>query len=830
MLKLKNIEKNYYVGENVIRALRGVSLEFRKNEFVAILGPSGCGKTTLLNIIGGLDKYSKGDLLINGKSTKRYTDYDWDTYRNHSIGFVFQSYNLIPHQSVLNNVELALTLSGISKSERKKKAIKALESVGLHDQIYKKPNQLSGGQMQRVAIARALVNDPEIILADEPTGALDSETSKQIMEILKEISKDRLIIMVTHNPDIANTYATRIIRLLDGLVTDDSNPYNTEDVEIAAETKKEKKARKQYQKHTAMNFITALSLSLQNLFTKKGRTLLTAFAGSIGIIGISLVLALSYGFQSYVDKMQSDTLSAYPLTISDEATDYTAFFGAEYNMPTNKFPEEEKIYLNKISEFLESANIKNDITDEYIENVINTIDTKLYNSIKYRYGVNVNVFKESEFNNIKTYRGISFSNFSEIAVVDGEDPYEFFKSQYDVIGSNSRLPENMNEVVLVVDQYNQITDLSLMAIGIDESGDENGAIDFDKIIGHKYMLVLNDVLYDYDGTKFTNNIVRVSGINFISEELYNHEDNIELTIVGIVRPNKQTEIGSIDSGAVLAYSPELTNFILDKAQESEIIKWMNEEENLYKNPYTAEDYIQAGEKTPEQLWQDEIARLGGTKKPVEIVIYAKDFESKNLIKEHLDKYNEEKKQEAINEYYQSIGVTHETATREQRREAEKIGKAAGVYYVDLMAVLVTSLNTLVNAISIVLIIFTSISLVVSSIMIGIITYISVLERTKEIGILRSIGARKKDISRVFNAETLIIGFTAGLIGISITALLSIPANLILSNLVNIENLVKVNPLHAIILILISMALTLIAGLIPSRLAAKKDPVIALRTE
>ncbi len=831
MLKLKNIEKNYYVGDNVIRALRGVSMEFRKSEFVAILGPSGCGKTTLLNIIGGLDKYTSGDLLIDNNSTKNYSDYDWDTYRNHSIGFVFQTYNLIHHQSVLSNVELALTLSGISKSERKRRAIEALESVGLGDQVYKKPNQLSGGQMQRVAIARALVNNPEIILADEPTGALDTETSAQIMKILKEVSQDRLVIMVTHNAEIANTYSTRIIRLLDGEMIGDSNPQITEELPEEEKPKKAKKQKKAYEKHTSMSFFTALSLSFQNLFTKMGRTILTAFAGSIGIIGISLVLALSHGFQTYVDKMQSDTLSAYPLTISQRATDFSTLMNMQPQQGTNKYPVEEKIYLNKISEMLQNSRIENDLSDEYIDNVIKNIDPSLYNTIKYKYGVEVNVFKDIEVMNTTIYQKLSFSSWSEIAVVPGVDPYEFFKGQYDVLGENSRLPENLNEIVLVVDAYNRVSDLALKSIGILDSEDEAGGIDFETIIGQTYKIVLNDSLYTFDGSKFKSNII---GSTMIPGAIYNSEsDNIiELEIVGIVRPNAKTEIGSVDMNSIIAYSPELTNYILDKSLNSEIITWMNEEANEGLSPFTGLAYeanTAIGE-TIESLREDDLNKLGGIKKPKEIVIFPKDFDSKNKIKDYLDNYNKETKQEVIDEYFNDLGISYEEATEAQKKEAEALGRAAGVYYVDLMAVLVTSLNTLVNAISIVLIVFTSISLVVSSIMIGIITYISVLERTKEIGVLRSIGARKKDISRVFNAETLIIGLTAGLIGILITVIVSIPANIILANLVEVSNLVLVNPLHAIILITISMVLTVIAGIIPSRLAAKKDPVIALRTE
>lgn len=833
MLKLKNIEKNYYVGENVIKALRGVSLEFRKNEFVSILGPSGCGKTTLLNIIGGLDKYSKGDLIIDGHSTKSYNDYDWDSYRNHRIGFVFQTYNLIHHQSVLSNVELALTLSGISKSERKRRAIEALESVGLHDQIYKRPNQLSGGQMQRVAIARALVNNPDIILADEPTGALDSETSVQIMNILKEISKDKLIIMVTHNPDIASRFSTRIIRLLDGLVIDDSNPYESEVVEQKVQVKKDKKVKKKEVKHTSMNFFTALSLSLQNLFTKKGRTLLTAFAGSIGIIGISLVLALSNGFQTYIDKMQSDTMSAYPLTVEKYTFDTGALTSFQSSSGLVKYPTEEKVYIDRMYELFENSMIENEITDEYVDDVIKNIDSSLYNSIRYSYSVSVNVFKEVNYNDDIIYRKLNFNRWSEIATSTNQDPYDFFKSQYDLVGSNSKIPTSMNEIVLVLDSYNQIRGDYLQDIGIDLSDMEDGAIDFDKLIGQTYKMVLNNNLYTFDGTKFVNNVVEINPtdrINAISEEVYNSDNGntIELEIVGIVRPNQQTELGAVDRGSIIAYTPELTNYVLNNSLSSEIITWMNEEENLYLNPFTGTTYFPESRK--EELRNLNLGNLGGIKSISKIDIYSKDFDSKNQIKAYLDEYNKTKGEEAKNEYYQNLGITEETATAEQKREAEAIFKASGVQYTDLMELLASSLNTLVNAISIVLIVFTLLSLVVSSIMIGIITYISVLERTKEIGVLRSIGARKKDIARVFNAETLIIGLASGVMGITITALLSIPANIILTNLVEIDNLVLLDPIHAFILILISMGLTLIAGFIPSGIAARKDPVIALRTE
>lgn len=834
MLKIKNITKNYYVGDNTIEALKGINIEFRKSEFVSILGPSGCGKTTLLNIVGGLDRYTSGDLTINGVSTKDFNDYDWDSYRNHSIGFVFQSYNLIHHQNVLTNVELALTLSGISKSERKKRAIEALISVGLEDQIYKRPNQLSGGQMQRVAIARALVNNPEIILADEPTGALDSETSGQIMDILKEISKDRLIIMVTHNPDISKKYSTRIIRLLDGEVIDDSNPYHTPDEKQVKQpkvkVKRDKKVRKQ--RHTSMSFITALALSLRNLITKKGRTILTAFAGSIGIIGISLVLAVSNGFQTYINKMQSDTLSAYPLTISESATDYTALMGMNMRHELEEYPAAEKIYINKISELIGSSKITNDLSDEYINDVIKNIDKSLYHTIEYQYGVNINIFKDVRVGDNTFYSKLSTSSWAQLATnEDGSDPYKFFKTQYDVIGSNSRLPENKNEIVLVVNSFNQISDIALKSIGILDS--EGDSIDFDKIIGQTYKIILNNNLYTYNDieNKFKMNTFPGSS-TLIPEAIYNleNEETVELKVVGIVRPNKETEIGSIKQGAVLGYSVELTDYVLNNSRNSEIVKWMMHEENKTKNPLTGEDYNATVDVSAEELRNRDLVKFGGVKKPKEINIFPVDFDSKAKIKEYLDQYNETKKIEAINKYYLDNNISEETATPEQKKQAEVLGHEAGVYYVDIMGVLVSSLNTLINAISIVLIVFTSISLVVSSIMIGIITYISVLERTKEIGVLRSIGARKKDISRVFNAETLIIGFIAGLIGIMITFIASFPLNVLLVKLVKIDNIVLLNPLHAIILIAISMFLTLVAGLIPSRLAAKKDPVVALRTE
>lgn len=791
MLKLINIEKNYYMGSTTVQALKKVNLEFRKSEFVAILGPSGCGKTTLLNLIGGLDRYTDGDIVINNKSTKEYKDADWDAYRNHSIGFVFQNYNLIPHLKVLSNVELALTLSGISIEERKKRAIDALNKVGLHDQIYKLPNQLSGGQMQRVAIARALVNDPDILLADEPTGALDSETSIQIMEILKEVAKDRLVIMVTHNPDLANQYATRIIRLLDGVVISDSNPYQ-------AEVAKKDQTKGERLKHTSMSFLTALALSFQNLLTKKARTILTAFAGSIGIIGIALVLALSNGFQSYVDKMQADTLSSYPLIISRESVDFAS--AAELNMDTSlqEYPEGDTIFINKLMEKLNGIIIRNNITEDYIENVIEKIDPALINGITYSRGVRLNIFKQMSFNNLTYYRQISAQNdMSSVMNFSGADIWQeiidnqsFIESQYDVIAG--RLPQNKDEIIIQVDKYNQITDITLLSLGVLTPMSSVDTLTFDDLLSLEYKLILNDDLYSYDSVN-DRFVSQVDRNDTITADVYNK--GLTLKVVGIVRVNELTNTGSI-TGAI-GYTKELTDYILEEAGKSEIVLW--QKANPSKDPLTGQAY--PADQNVEEQYYNTMSRLGGITTPKAINIYPVDFKAKTEIKKYLDNYNQT-----------------------QEDEVNRI------YYTDVMDLLVKSINTTINAISYVLIAFTSISLVVSSIMIGIITYISVLERTKEIGILRSIGARKKDISRVFNAETLIIGFVAGIIGIGVTLLLSIPINIIIDNLVNISNIAALKTYHAIFLVLISMALTLIAGLIPSRIAAKKDPVIALRTE
>ncbi len=789
MLQLKEITKKYTAGDTTVEALKGVDIAFRKSEFVSILGPSGCGKTTLLNIVGGLDRYTSGDLVINDVSTKHFTDKDWDSYRNHTIGFVFQNYNLIPHQSVLGNVELALTLSGVSKAERRKRAEEALTRVGLGDQIRKKPNQLSGGQMQRVAIARALVNNPDIILADEPTGALDTETSVQVMDILQEIAADRLVIMVTHNPELAQKYSTRIIRLLDGAVIDDSNPYEGEAGGAAAapmnaeEARTAGKQKRAVSRKTSMSFFTALSLSLKNLATKKARTILTSFAGSIGIIGIALVLALANGFQTYIDKMQADTLSAYPLIISEKTVDFSALAAANKAPSLEAYPDGETIYINKIYDMMDNLRITNVLSDAYIEEAIKTIDPALYNEITYVKNVSLNVYKNMEVGGQTIHQKIDTKNtWSQLMENEA-----FLLTQYDILGVNGRLPQNKNEIVVVVDKYNQLTDITLMSLGLYNNQEALETLTFDDIIGLEYKLILNDALYTFRENRWET--------NFVTDEIYNGGET--LTVVGILRPKPETSMGSI-SGSI-AYSAELTDFVLENSMASAIARWQTENPTIDAN--TGIPFTNGAMQTVEEQYETKLKEFNAYDRTTSIQIYPVDFATKGEIKKHLDDYN---------------------AKRTEAKDK--------VYYTDVMELMVSSINTVVNAIKYVLVAFTAISLVVSSIMIGIITYISVLERTKEIGVLRSIGASKRDIGRVFNAETLIIGFTAGLIGVLVTAVLCVPINLIITRLVEINRIAALHPLHALVLVLISMALTWIAGLIPSRIAAKKDPVTALRSE
>ncbi len=782
MLKLLNIKKNYKITKDeFVPALKGLNIEFRENEFVAILGPSGCGKTTLLNILGGLDKYSEGDLIIDGISTKEYKDRDWDAYRNDRVGFVFQNYNLIPHLSVLGNVELALTLSGISRSDRKKRAIEALKQVGLEDKINKRPNQLSGGQMQRVAIARAIVNDPDIILADEPTGALDSKTSVQIMEILKKISKSRLVIMVTHNPNLAEKYSTRIVNLLDGEIISDSNPYNS----------LEKNKIESKKKKTSMSFFTALSLSFKNLIKKKSRTILTSIAGSIGIIGIALVLAISNGFQKYIDKMQADTLSSYPLIIEEETENIDAIINSvREDESLKKYPALQEVYINNLTEAYENMYIKNNITEEYVTEVIEKIDPSLTNGISYNRRLEYNFFTNSGFmkqtiGDQEYYYGVSSSIWQEM--LNNE---KFILSQYDILNENGRLPQAKDEVVIVVDKYNRLSDIVLTNIGLYTKDQEKESYTFEELLNIEFKILTNDQKYLYDTEKgyYVLNGKTSEGVTIINDETYN--SGLTLKVVGILRAKPDTAMGILNSG--LVYSHLLTEYILEQNKESDLVNYMNANPNI--NPLE-------GSEITEKEYYNLLQKYGANDIPKSINIYPKDFNSKNEIKEYLNNYNETKE------------------------ETER------VIYTDIMQIMFDALSKMVDIITYVLVGFTAISLVVSSIMIAIITYVSVIERTKEIGVLRSIGARKKDISRVFNAETFIIGLFAGVFGILIAIVLTIPINVIISSLVSdVGNIASLNILHAIVLIIISVILTLLSGFIPAKMAAKKNPVEALRSE
>ena len=867
MLQLKNITKNYLSGDNEVQALKGIDIEFRENEFVSILGQSGCGKTTLLNIIGGLDRYTSGDLIINGKSTKEFKDKDWDTYRNHSVGFVFQSYNLIPHQTVLANVELALTISGVGKAERKKKAIEALQKVGLGDQINKKPNQMSGGQMQRVAIARALVNDPDILLADEPTGALDSKTSVQVMEILKEISKDRLIIMVTHNPELAKKYSSRIVKLLDGKIIDDSNPYKSSEEDVKKARNKKDKSGK-----ASMKFTTAVRLSLNNLMTKKGRTFLTSFAGSIGIIGIALILSLSHGMQSYINRVEEDTLSSYPLTIQEASIDVTSMLEAMMGNGEKEEHNDNKIYSRPIvNNILETVSTKLQTNNlEEFKKYLESGDTNIkdyINAIQYEYNLNLNIYKQNEdktyqqVNPSKVFDELGFGEMMESrqsasSMMSGSmamtqtdvwtemlDNQNLLQSQYDVLAG--KWPTKYNEVVLIVDENNEISDYTLYSLGIKDIKELNESMEkiknkekveagesesysYDDLLNYKFKILLNTDYYKESGNAWQD-------MSNDDEYMKNVVDNAEeITIVGIIKPNEEN-VSSSGAG-MIGYTKELKEYVINKINETEIVKEQKENPNINvftgiefpENQNSSFDYSQL---TDEQrmymstLSEAELAELMKNyaenstatydsnlstlgvvdlNKPSTINIYPKDFESKDMITTKISEYNDKQTND---------------------------GKEENVItYTDIVGVMMSSVSTIINVISYVLIAFVGISLVVSSIMIGIITYISVLERTKEIGILRSIGASKKDVSRVFNAETLIIGLVAGLIGIVVTLLLNIPINMIIKSIVGISNISKLPTAGAIILVVISVGLTMIAGLIPARFAAKRDPVEALRTE
>ena len=870
MLELKNITKDYISGDSTVQALKGIRIEFRKSEFVSILGQSGCGKTTLLNIIGGLDRYTTGDLVINGKSTKKFKDKDWDAYRNYSVGFVFQNYNLIPHQTVLSNVELALTISGVSREERKERAIKALEDVGLKEQIHKKPNQLSGGQMQRVAIARALVNNPDIILADEPTGALDTKTSVQIMEILKEISKDKLIVMVTHNPELAEKYSTRIVKILDGVITDDSKPFTEEDRE------KEKDAKAK-DGRTAMKFFTALRLSLNNLMTKKGRTLLTAFAGSIGIIGIALILSISNGVQSYINRVEEDTLSSYPVTIDESTVDISSMMeGLMGETEENTEAHEDgKIYsrdiMNDMISTLSSKVSNNNLEalKNYIENENSTIKDNA-SAIKYNYHLNINLYKEDISNGVvrvnpstvmnalgmedmmeaqksstmNSMFGSSMTSMSNTDVWEEMlDNEELLHSQYDLVAGN--WPTNYNEVVLIVNENNEISDYTLYALGLKDQKEleekwnkvQNGetveesettSYTYDELLNLSFKLILNSDYYKKENGLWIDK----SEDEDYMKELLNNCENIN--VVGIIKQNEQSVATGMSGG--IGYTKDLKEYVINKTNEAEIVK--EQKDNPDINVFTGLAFPDKDTKTFDysQLSDEQRARLAmlsteelaeimetysnnanasydgnlellgavNLDKPSSISIYPKDFDGKDRITQEIDNYNQKQ--------------------RDDGKEENVIN------YTDLIGIMMKSVSQIIDTISYVLIAFVAISLVVSSIMIGIITYISVLERTKEIGILRAIGASKKDISRVFNAETFIVGLIAGLLGIGVTILLNIPITKIIYAITGVSVTVSLPIVGGIILVLISMILTIIAGLIPARMASKRDPVEALRTE
>ena len=767
MLELKDIKKSYKTGDFVQHALKGVSITFRKNEFVAILGTSGSGKTTLLNIIGGLDRYDSGDLIINNKSTKQYKNLDWDRYRNNCVGFIFQNYNLISHISILDNVEMGMTLSGVGAKTRRKRAKDALKKVGLIDHIHKKPNQLSGGQMQRVAIARALVNNPDIILADEPTGALDTKTSIQIMELIKEIAKGKLVIMVTHNPDLAKNYATRIIEFKDGEKISDSDPIGKQE-----EESKEFKIRK-----TSMSFRTALKLSFNNIRTKKGRTILTAFASSIGIIGIALILSLSNGFKIEIDNFEKTSLSQAPITITQQAIQMDQEMmekSSSQSKKLPKYPTAKEVYVqeNQLETMLHTNKITSDFT-----NYLQKLDTKYLSGIAYERGTNLLVINKDSKNqyNLVSTMNVGGSSWTLLPTNPNPEEYGVIENMYDVIAGE--INENEPGLILQVDSKNQIYDTVLETLGLSEQE----VVSFDDIMNQELKVVLNDDYYGQQGNMFypTQDL----------EKLYHNENSITVKVQAIIRGKEDKEL--VTSGSGFAYTNALTEMVVSKNKESRIVKAQLETDyNILTNsPFD--------ESTTKELM---LGYLGYDTVPVAIFIYPKDFETKDEITTYLDKYNENKSAEDSIEYMDM---------------AEMISSLSG---------------NIMDAITVVLVAFSSISLIVSSIMIGIITYISVLERTKEIGILRSLGARSKDVKRVFNAETFIIGLTSGALGIGIAYLLTIPANQIIENLSGLANVAKLDIIHAILLVAISVFLTVIGGYIPARIASKKDPVEALRTE
>ena len=841
MLQLQHISKVYHTGNQEFHALKDISIRFRENEFVSILGQSGSGKTTLLNIIGGLDQYTSGDLLIQGKSTKQFKDRDWDSYRNHTIGFVFQSYNLIGHQTALSNVEIAMTLSGVSKAERKKRAIEALERVGLKDHLYKKPNQMSGGQMQRIAIARALVNNPKVVLADEPTGALDSETSLQIMDLLKDIAKERLVIMVTHNPELAKTYSTRIVQVLDGNILSDSNPYDP--------TEETKQGDIQFTK-TKMSFMTALALSFNNLLTKKGRTFLTAFAGSIGIIGIALILALSNGVSDYVKKVQEDTLVSLPLTISEQ--NQSNLLATSPDLSDKPYKDNNELGVNTVLTNLLKKQIgKNDLASfkTYLDEHASEV-TKLTKDIRYQYNLQPYIYASDTSNvpksilpsNIasevdttnQTIKGY-LQNIDYWSQLSSDEA--MLEAQYDVL--EGRLPKDKSEIVLIVDEDNQISDLLLYSLRIKDPSELNDAKKLDELKSQTYQYS------DFIGKTFkavvnTNRFVKENNqwMNKIDDEAYMKtqiENGLELTIVGVLRQKEGTSSGVNSPSGGVAYTSALIDYTSEQIQNSDIVK--EQEANPTINVFTGKEFakdpkpfnsadlteeekIQLVKLTPEQqaqyiqqynensaaTYEENLAKLGviDKSKPAAIEFYTSSFQQKQELKDFINAYNTAKKDAG---------------------EDDKV-----LAYSDDIQTIMSSITTMVGVITTVLVGFVAISLIVSSIMIAIITYISVLERTKEIGILRAMGASKKDIRRIFTAETAIEGFISGVLGIAITLLATLPINAVVAKMTNVENVAQLPWEAALILIGISIVLTMLAGLIPSRIAAKKDPVESLRSE
>ena len=841
MLQLQHISKVYHTGNQEFHALKDISIRFRENEFVSILGQSGSGKTTLLNIIGGLDQYTSGDLLIQGKSTKQFKDRDWDSYRNHTIGFVFQSYNLIGHQTALSNVEIAMTLSGVSKAERKKRAIEALERVGLKDHLYKKPSQMSGGQMQRIAIARALVNDPKVVLADEPTGALDSETSVQIMDLLKDIAKERLVIMVTHNPELAKAYSTRIVQVLDGNILSDSNPYDP--------TEETKQGDIQFTK-TKMSFMTALALSFNNLLTKKGRTFLTAFAGSIGIIGIALILALSNGVSDYVKKVQEDTLVSLPLTISEQ--NQSNLLATSPDLSDKPYKDNNELGVNTVLTNLLKKQIgKNDLASfkTYLDEHASEV-AKLTKDIRYQYNLQPYIYASDTSNGIKSILPSNLANEVDTAnqTIKGylqnidywsqlSSDEEMLNAQYDVL--EGRLPKDKSEIVLIVDEDNQISDLLLYSLRIKDPSELNDAKKLDELKSQTYQYS------DFIGKTFkavvnTNRFVKENNqwMNKIDDEAYMKtqiENGLELTIVGVLRQKEGTSSGVNSPSGGVAYTSALIDYTSEQIQNSDIVK--EQEANPTINVFTGKEFakdpkpfnsadlteeekIQLVKLTPEQqaqyiqqynensaaTYEENLAKLGviDKSKPAAIEFYTSSFQQKQELKDFINAYNTAKKDAG---------------------EDDKV-----LAYSDDIQTIMSSITTMVGVITTVLVGFVAISLIVSSIMIAIITYISVLERTKEIGILRAMGASKKDIRRIFTAETAIEGFISGVLGIAITLLATLPINAVVAKMTNVENVAQLPWEAALILIGISIVLTMLAGLIPSRIAAKKDPVESLRSE